>query len=122
MSNTALDDWVSVALSNSYKMFESNLISEFYKLGMTLYNQRYDIFELLYAFPDGENVFSFSVGENIKDNYIEYLGGEIDYCLDCNSEFIKNSQRHKLCKNCYNKRQKDSKREWWNNKIKSLDQ
>ena len=116
---------LAISLSRSHynkKTFEDNLISEFYKLGMTLYNQRYDIFELLYANPEGEKIFSFSVGENVKEKYVEYLGGEIGYCLDCGKEFIKNSQRHKYDKDCYESRHKISKKVWWNKNAGKLDQ
>lgn len=53
----------------------------------------------------------FSRFENIRKQYIEFLGGEIFYCSKCQKEEIKRSNRHKLCAECRVERERETDRE-----------
>ena len=92
----------------SKKEFDEELIQEFYKEGMTIYSQKYNTFELLYGVETGDISFSFLIGDDIKEKYKKYCGGEIGYC-ECGNEFIKTSNRKTNCNICYKKYRLDYK-------------
>ena len=98
------------------KFFDDVMIKEYGESGKTIYNQRYDTFELLFADGAGDIAFDFKIGDDIKSLYIEYLGGEIAYCRKCDKEFIKKSNRKEDCDDCYREYRKeiirDSTRKW----------
>ena len=67
---------------------------------------------------DGYPVISVDTekkARNLGELYKAYCGGELGYCRTCHNEFIKNSTRQAYCENCKREREKERKRNWWNN-------
>lgn len=93
----------------------SYIIHEFVKLGLLKpTNPEYNSNKILFADDNGKPViFVEDYFDPIK-YFIDYCGGEKIYCEKCGVEIERMGKNHKMCEDCWKKREKEIKRNWWN--------